>query len=94
MHDEVRPEGAAQPLVGRGDRRLQEVPALAGQRGDLTKRMNVEAAAERLFVHKNTVRYRLSRTEELLGHPLAERAALVELALRHVAVFGPPVRGD
>jgi len=58
----------------------------------LSSRMNVEAAAERLFVHKNTVRYRLSRAEELLGHPLAERAALVELALRHVAVFGPLAR--
>jgi len=56
----------------------------------LQSRQNVEATAERLFVHKNTVRYRLSRAEELLGHPLAERSALVELALGHVALFGPP----
>ena len=52
--------------------------------------LNVEATAERLFVHKNTVRYRLARAEELLGHPLAERAAKVELALRYVELFGLP----
>lgn len=59
----------------------------------LTHRMNVEATAAALFVHKNTVRYRLARAEELLGHPLAERAALVELALRHVEAFGQPPPG-
>lgn len=52
--------------------------------------MNVEATASKLFVHKNTVRYRLARAEELLGHPLAERTALVELALRYVEFFDPP----
>jgi hypothetical protein len=51
---------------------------------------NVEAAAQQLFVHKNTVRYRLARAEELLGRPIAEHAAQVELALRHVELFGPP----
>lgn len=56
----------------------------------LTNRMNVEATADKLFVHKNTVRYRLNRAEELLGHPLTERAAHVELALRYVSLFGPP----
>ncbi|WP_235737376.1 helix-turn-helix domain-containing protein [Nocardioides alcanivorans] len=56
----------------------------------LTNRMNVEAAAAQLFVHKNTVRYRLARAEELLGHPLADRAATLELALRHVSLFGSP----
>lgn len=55
----------------------------------LTNRMNIEAAAAQLFVHKNTVRYRLARVEELLGHPLTERAANVELALRYVAFLGP-----
>ena len=56
----------------------------------LMHRLNVEATAEKLFVHKNTVRYRLARAEELLGHPLNERSAHVELALRYVSLFGPP----
>lgn len=51
---------------------------------------SVEAVADRLFVHKNTVRYRIARAEELLGHPLTERAAHLALALRYVALFGPP----
>lgn len=54
----------------------------------LGNRMNVEATADRLFVHKNTVRYRLGRAEELLGHPIVDRAAQLEIALRHVAAFG------
>lgn len=58
----------------------------------LTQR-NLDAVAEALFVHKNTVRYRLAKAEELLGHPLTERAAYVELALRHIALFGPPTDG-
>ncbi|KAA1416816.1 PucR family transcriptional regulator [Nocardioides humilatus] len=52
--------------------------------------LNVEATAERLFVHKNTVRYRIAKAEELLGHPLTERSTQVELALRWVAFFGNP----
>lgn len=55
-----------------------------------TNQMNIESAAAELFVHKNTVRYRLARAEELLGHPLGERTALVELALRHVEFFASP----
>lgn len=54
----------------------------------LTNRMNVEATADRLFVHKNTVRYRIARAEELLGHPLTARPAQVELGLRYLAWFG------
>lgn len=49
---------------------------------------NVEETASALFVHKNTVRYRLSKAEELLGHPLAVHATEVDLALRYVALFG------
>jgi DNA-binding PucR family transcriptional regulator len=52
--------------------------------------LNVEATAEQLFVHKNTVRYRIARAEELLGHPLLERSTQLELALRWVALFGTP----
>lgn len=51
-------------------------------------RTNVEATAKQLFVHGNTVRYRIARAEELLGHPLSERARQVELALQYMAYFG------
>jgi DNA-binding PucR family transcriptional regulator len=56
----------------------------------LTNRMNVEATAEKLHVHGNTVRYRLAKAEELLGCPLAERPRQIELALQYVAHFGAP----
>jgi len=56
--------------------------------------LNVEATADQLFVHKNTVRYRIAKAEELLGHPLSERSTQVELALRWMAVFGIPVDGE
>jgi DNA-binding PucR family transcriptional regulator len=52
--------------------------------------LNVEATARGLFVHKNTVRYRLGKAEELLGHSLSERIAYLEVALRHASMFGPP----
>lgn len=42
---------------------------------------SVEQAANSLFVHKNTIRYRLAQAEELLGHPLSERRTQVALAL-------------
>jgi hypothetical protein len=54
----------------------------------LTNRMNVEETADRLFVHKHTVRYRIARAEELLGHPLSARPAQLELGLRYLAWFG------
>ena len=77
----------------------REVGALAGDDKNLalvretaltflTNRMNVEATADKLFVHKNTVRYRLARAEELLGHPLTTRPAQVELGLRYLEWFG------
>lgn len=56
----------------------------------LTNRMNVEATAEKLYVHGNTVRYRLAKAEELLGCQLAERPRQIELALQYVAHFGAP----
>ncbi|GAA3801468.1 PucR family transcriptional regulator [Nocardioides panacisoli] len=42
---------------------------------------NVEHTAETLHVHKNTVRYRLSQAEELIGRPLAERRTELGVAL-------------
>lgn len=55
----------------------------------LTNGANVEAVASELFVHRNTVRYRLNRAEELLGHRITERIGHVELALRYIDLFGP-----
>lgn len=49
---------------------------------------SVDAAARQLMVHKNTVRYRVAQAEALLGSPLSEGRAEVELALRYLAAFG------
>ncbi|MEV0357332.1 helix-turn-helix domain-containing protein [Nocardia sp. NPDC050697] len=48
-----------------------------------------EATARQLGVHKNTVRYRIQRVEELLGHPVEERGLALEVALTCVAAYGP-----
>lgn len=47
-----------------------------------------EATARLLGVHKNTVRYRIQRIEELLGHPVGQRALPLEIALACVAAYG------
>ncbi|WP_280393665.1 PucR family transcriptional regulator [Nocardia brasiliensis] len=47
-----------------------------------------EATAKLLGVHKNTVRYRIQRIEELLGHPIEQRSLPLELALACVAAYG------
>lgn len=49
---------------------------------------NVEQTASALFVHKNTIRYRLGQAEELLGHPLTERRTELGLALRCLERYG------
>jgi DNA-binding PucR family transcriptional regulator len=43
---------------------------------------NIVLTAKDLFVHRNTVRYRLGQAEELVGHPLTERRTEMDLALR------------
>lgn len=53
---------------------------------------NVEHAAEALFVHKNTVRYRLAQAEELVGHPLSERRTELALALSCLDRYGAGAR--
>lgn len=40
------------------------------------------ATAEELYVHRNTVLWRLQRIAELVGHPLTERRTEMDLALR------------
>ncbi|WP_433600812.1 helix-turn-helix domain-containing protein [Nocardia sp. CA-135953] len=41
-----------------------------------------------LRVHKNTVRYRIQRIEEQLGHPIEARSLPREIALTCVATYG------
>lgn len=47
----------------------------------------VDAAAQRLGVHRNTVRYRLNQAEELLGRPISERRRELEIALLCAATY-------
>lgn len=68
-------------------RRYLEPLAPGGSAGELTATlraylacgMHVERTAKRLFVHQNTVRYRLSRFEELTGTSLHDTEVLLEL---------------
>jgi DNA-binding PucR family transcriptional regulator len=45
----------------------------------------VAAAADRLYVHKNTVRYRLRRVEELTGRRITNLADRLELEAASIA---------
>lgn len=50
---------------------------------------NITEAAEQLFVHPNTVRYRLSRVEEILGAPIHSPFLLTDLLLAlHPEIVG------
>ncbi|MCA1006846.1 helix-turn-helix domain-containing protein [Rhodococcus hoagii] len=49
---------------------------------------NLEAAARRLGIHKNTVRYRMQRAEEILGGDIPARRLKLELALECFDTFG------
>jgi hypothetical protein len=46
------------------------------------------AAARELGTHKNTIRHRLERIEQLIGHPIEERRLQLQLALMLAEVFG------
>lgn len=52
---------------------------------------NTRQASERLFMHRNTVLYRLRRAEELIGVPLDKTRLAVEVALLFVETFGDEV---
>jgi hypothetical protein len=45
---------------------------------------NIVQTASELYVHRNTVRYRLDQAEQLVGHPLTERRTEMDVALRLV----------
>lgn len=49
---------------------------------------SVEATARELGVHRNTVRYRIERLEQLLGHPVDSRRLHLEVALRCAGTLG------
>ena len=49
------------------------------------------ATGERLTLHKNTVRYRIGKAEESLGHPVGEDRLQIELALLAARWLGPAV---
>lgn len=53
----------------------------------LTSAETADRLAERLGIHKNTIRYRLAQAERLLGHPLRERAGDLLLALDYHDAF-------
>lgn len=54
----------------------------------LSNGRDVESTAKALFIHPNTVRYRITRTEELLGDSIAHQAAVLEVCLRWVELYG------
>ncbi|MFJ2755750.1 helix-turn-helix domain-containing protein [Nocardioides sp. NPDC087217] len=53
----------------------------------LTSAETADRLAERLGIHKNTIRYRVAQAERLLGHPLRERAGDLLLALDYHDAF-------
>lgn len=48
---------------------------------------SVDAAAKSLSVHKNTIRYRIERAEELMGKRVADSPTEIDMALRCHATF-------
>jgi DNA-binding PucR family transcriptional regulator len=49
------------------------------------------ATAERLTLHKNTIRYRIGKAEESLGHPVSQDRLQIELALLAAQWLGSTV---
>ena len=61
-------------------------------------KMQIDCAAERLFIHPNTLRYRISRFEELTGGSVRDPTTAFEvwwaLQRAHVREHGPEARSD
>lgn len=62
-----------------------DTPEMAGMRNTLRTffdtRMRIAPAAERLFLHRNTLINRLERIQAILGHGVSERSAETQAAL-------------
>lgn len=69
-------ERIARTLEPLGSRQLRETLTTY-----LAAEQNIARTADALFVHPNTVRYRLGRVEEALGRPISSALALTNLAL-------------
>jgi DNA-binding PucR family transcriptional regulator len=51
--------------------------------------MRIAPAAERLFLHRNTLINRLERIQTILGHGVSERTAEIQAALVLDTLFVP-----
>lgn len=85
---------AARALVSRELRGLDGSDASSAMlrrtlRSYLAVNRSPHAAARALGVHKNTVRYRIQRAEELLGRPIGPNRLKLELALEYADAYGP-----
>ncbi|MEV3860186.1 helix-turn-helix domain-containing protein [Streptomyces sp. NPDC050095] len=78
--------GVLGPLAG-GTSRARELRETL--RAYLAEGRSPQGAAERLFVARNTVTYRVRRAEEAMGRPLGPDGLDVRLALEIVRVLGP-----
>ncbi|PXX63353.1 DNA-binding PucR family transcriptional regulator [Nocardia tenerifensis] len=86
-------DAAMRGLIGRELRTLSGADPNAARLREtlhayLKSHRSPEATAKLLGVHKNTVRYRIQRIEELLGHPIEQRSLPLEVALACVAAYG------
>ena len=81
--ERLRPKVAAPLAVLRGNPPLEEA-LIAYFAHDL----DIVAAAKALHLHPNSIRYRLSRVEQLLGRPLRSPATIAELHIAMIAGHG------
>jgi len=81
--ERLRPKVAAPLAVLRGNPPLEE--ALTAY---FAHDLDVVAAAKALHLHPNSIRYRLSRVEQLLGRSLRSPATIAELHIAMIAGHG------
>ena len=57
----------------------------------LVSRGSATRVAKELYVHQNTVAYRVKRAEEILGRKVSDNSIDLTCALKLAAVLGPAV---